>query len=545
MKESRVAVATNKYKSVVSGLKRPLPDWVTEDTDAVRVAAYDGYSDMYRNVPETFKLVARGEEDQPIYIPSARKIIEATNRYLAKSWDWTVRSLSAEAAASQSASDASGTPQAGTLNAAEGNRIAIQVALANLFKREEVPTKFYSIKRNMLLKGDALWHLMADMGQVEGQRIAIKELDPRNYFRIPDPNDFERTKGCYIVDLLAVGSATIARRLEYRRVETDVDAQEWGVPVGTVYTRLSFWETKGWDDRWDGHPELKPVPTPEPYASSADFAELLAGTTLPPGVTSLPVYHIRNNREGNEPFGGSQIAGIETMIMAINQGASDEDITLALQGLGIYVTSSKPPVNDQGEETEWFIAPASVLEMNGPNDKFARVDGLKTMLPFQEHLTYLDKSIKEATGLSAVAVGQVDVSVASSGVALRLEMAPILSGNEEKEVELLSRMDQMLYDIVFQWLPLDGVNADPADILVSNSFGDPLPPDEDKIIDRVTKLVTAGLVSKEWAVKYLSDQLGYQFPADMLDSIAAEADAVASRMTNELVGAGTDGGLVA
>lgn len=541
-----MAVATNKYKSVVTGLRRPLPDWITEDTDAVRIAAYDGYVDMYRNVPETFKLVARGEEDQPIYIPSAKKIVEATNRYLAKAWDWTVRSIAAEAAASQSASDDSASPQATTLNGAEGNRIAIQMALANLARREELHTKFYSVKRNALIKGDALWFIQADLAQAEGERVTVRELDPRHYFRIPDANDFERTKGCYLVDLIAVGTTQVARRLEYRRVENEDDAAEWGVPAGTVYTRLSFWEPKGWDDRWEGHPELKPVPPPEPYASSAVYADLLAGTTLPQGVTALPVYHIRNNREGGEPFGSSQIAGIETMIAAINQGASDEDITLALQGLGIYVTTSKPPVNDQGEQTEWFVAPGTVLELNGAGDTFNRVDGLKNMLPFQQHIGFLDGQIKESTGLSAVAVGQVDVAVASSGVALRLEMAPILSGNEEKEVELLSRMDQMLHDLVFMWLPLDGSpKPDPADIIVTNSFGDPLPLDEDKIIDRVIKMVAAGLMSADFAIKYLNDQLGFNFPADMLTQIQSEQDAVATRMTGELDAADSGAGVPA
>lgn len=534
-----MAVATNKYKSVVTGLRRPLPDWVTEDTDAVRVAAYDGYLDMYRNVPETFKLVARGEEDQPVYIPSAKKIVEATNRYLAKAWDWTVRSLAAEAASSQSASDADGTPQAGTLNAAEQNRINIQMALANLFRREEVPSKFYSVKRNMLIKGDACWHIMADLNRPEGSRISIKELDPRHYFRIPDAADADDTIGCYIVDLIAVGTTQVARRLEYREIRTETDAQEWGQPVGTVYVRLSFWEPKGWDDRWEGHPELKPVPAPEPYASDPLWQPMLTGTVLPTSVTKVPVYHIRNGREENEPFGTSQIAGIETLIAAINQGASDEDITLALQGLGIYVTNSKPPVNDAGDETDWFIAPGTVLELNGTADTFQRVDGLKNMLPFQQHLGYLDTQVKEATGLSAVAVGQVDVAVASSGIALKLEMAPILSGNEEKEVELLSRMDQMLHDLVFMWLPLEGIRADPADIIVTNSFGDPLPVDEDKLIDRVIKLVGAGLMSVRFAVQYISEQTGLQFPADMLDQISSEQDAVASRMTGELAAAGT------
>jgi hypothetical protein len=495
-----MTVTTSKYNSLVKTLSRPLPVWVNEDDDALRVAAYDGYLDMYRNVPETFKLVWRGEEDHPIYVPSSKRIIEATNRYLGKDWSWTITSASTNAA----------------------DVAAATAALAALFVREEMQAKYYSWKRNSLVKGDAVLHITFDASAPDGQRINIHEIDARNFFRIPQATNVEKLQGCYIVDLVFAddGKTFIARRLEYRYNDN-----------GTVHTQLTFWEQGGWDDRWVGHPPLKPAEAPEAY-NTPELSPLMSGFDLPPGVTSLPVYHIRNAREGGEPFGTSELAGLETIIAGVNQGASDEDIILALQGIGVYTTDSTRPTNEQGEEQDWVISPGMVLEL-ATGTSLNRVSGVSSVAPYQDHLGYLGAKMDESAGLSKVAIGNVDIQVAQSGVALRLDMAPILAKNAEKEEELRNKLDQFAHDLLFMWMPLDGFT--PAqDIVVSNSFGDPLPKDRTGIITEVTTLVTAGLMSKAFAVQYLNQQLGYNFPPDMLDQVNTEADAVASRMAAEL-----------
>lgn len=528
-----MAPTTNKYNSVVNLLDRPMPSWVKTVNDAARVAAYDAYDDMYANVPLTFRVVMRGDdEDNAIYVPSAMRIVEATNRYLAKDWRWVVRSASADAAPT--------TADVTAPAPAENERLAVQIALENLFSREEMLSKFYSLKRDMLKRGDGLLHVMFDESKPQGSRIKITELSARQYFPIPDPFDSEGNIGCYIVELLLVGTTTIARRIEYRKMVTPDLAAEFGVPEGGIYTRMTFWELSAWDDRYPDSGQLKEAAIPEAYLADPSMAPLLAGMALPDTVQAVPVYLFRNRRAGGDALGTSQISGVETLIAGINQGASDEDITLALQGIGIYVTTAKRPVDpDSGEEADWIIAPGAVLELQSVTDKFDRVSGVGSVQPFQDHLKYLSDKLDEGGGLSAVAVGKVDVAVASSGVALRLEMAPILAGNEEKEVELLSRLDQFLHDLLFMWMPLEGVTADPADITISNSFGDPLPTDRAATIAEVTALVTAGLMSKEFAVSYLGAKLGYQFPADMLTAIMSEADAVAARMAAELGAAPT------
>lgn len=525
-----MATSLKKYQSVITVLGLPLPAWVADPIDAARVAAYDGYQDMIDNVVDTFKVPSRNEEGD-IYVPSAGKIVEAVNRYLGKDWQWSVNSLAASVE-SQGESAAGEVPGAGP-GPAEAKRLEVQQALARLFVREEVPATYYSIKRNMTGKGDAFWHLTVDQAQIEGERISITELDARQVFKIQDPSNIERVLGYYVTDLIAVGTAQIARRLEYRKPRTETQAAELGIPLGKVYTRLTFWEPTGWDDRAGG--EVKAVPVPEAYAKDPAYAELLTGTTLPDSITQLPIYHHRNKRKGGDPWGTSQISGLETLINAVNGTITDEDLTLALQGIGVYATNAKRPIDPQtGEETDWYIAPGAVLELTSVNDKFERVNGVGSVQPFQDHYRLMKEAMEESAGLSAVSVGRVDAAVAQSGVALRLEMASILSQNEEKELDLLARMDQMLHDLVFMWLPLDGIQADPADISVTNSFGDPLPINREAVIKEVTDLVTAGLMSKEFAVEYLSGKLGYQFPSDMVDQIRVGEDRIAARMAAEL-----------
>ena len=52
-----MATTIDKYNSVIKTLGIPLPNWVQDEDDQVRVGAYDGYTSMYRNVPTTFQVV--------------------------------------------------------------------------------------------------------------------------------------------------------------------------------------------------------------------------------------------------------------------------------------------------------------------------------------------------------------------------------------------------------------------------------------------------------------------------------------------------------
>lgn len=492
-----------QYQSVLATLGRPTPSWVKDKRDGARVAAYDAYDDMYASAPNTFTTALRGTNDNPIYIPTTRRLVEAINRYFAKGWKWTIKS------ATTNASDVTDSTS----------------WLESTYLRNRFESKLLSYKRNMIKRGDAVFHVMADLSRTAGTRIRIMELSPRTYFKIEDLTDPEKLLGAYVVTtittVLANGSnVDMAQRLAYRYVK---------VGDGTRITvQLAFFEPGAWDDRFPGLPPLRPVAPPAEFKDDP----LLREQMLPASVTTIPLYHAVNNRQDEEVWGTSEVAGLESVIAGIVQGASDEDITLALQGLGFYVTTSTRPINSDGEETDWIVGPGIVAEIK-PGTTMERVAGLDKVTPFLDHIDMLKASVDEAAGITATAVGTVDSQLVASGVALRLDMAPILSKNAEKEVELRGVLDQMGMDLLDMWGPVDGQTF-AKDLVVQTTFDDPLPVDRAGIIKEITDLVAKGLMSRKFAIEQLSKRLGYEFPPNMLDDINADVDAESARLASEL-----------
>lgn len=504
-------------------LKRTVPDWIPNEEDKIRVQAYNTYWDIFRNVKEAFKVVLRDDEGDELsrrFIPAARTIIEATNRYLAKNPTVTPLPLALN-------------PDGTAVQADEASNLQLMKLINDFFKREEFFTKFNSMKRWLLIRGDALFHLTANDQKPEGQRLRLVELDPGSYFTKTDPLDVEKVIGVYIVTLVEDDDGElIAQRQEYTKTET-----------GTIFTQLAFFERDKWDDRWPlTEADLKQVPTPSRFA---EMDTLLAGFELPSEITSIPVYHYRNRREGGMPFGLSELQGIETLLAGIIQTATDEDITIAQTGIGIYVTTSGSPKDDQGNDEPWVIAPASVLELESENDKFERVQGVDSVQPLLDHMGMLESQTKQTTGTPDIAVGSVEVQVAESGIALAIQMAPILAKNEETEQELKGRTEQMLYDIVNMWLPAyEGFT--PNGIELAMTFDDPLPNDRPAILKEILDMVVAKVVSIQFAQEEIRKRLGYNIPTDMLEQMAQEnqklLDSVGGRLGDEEAGGNPDAG---
>lgn len=516
-------VAVSPYQTAVT-LGRPAPNFTPNKNDIDRVRAYYTYSDIYTNVPEAFAALLRSEDDPKSrrYIPTARAIVEATNRFLGQGLEW-----------------AATIPADVTLS--DEDRDIQMDNLDKLFTREEFTAKFLALKRWMLIKGDGLLHISADPLKAEGTRIRITEIMPEQYFPIFDAIDSERVIGCYLVTILENEGVSVAQRVEYRRILNQDMATEFGGPIGSVYFRLSFWEIDGWDDR---------LPLKEEDLKESDFpgwltptegtdAQMLGGV-LPAQITSIPVYHFRNRRKGVEPFGVSELQGIETVLAGVIQNATDEDQAVALMGIGLYTTDSGRPRDEQGLEVEWEIAPASVIELV-QGGKFDKVDGVGTVQPILDHIGMLKGETREVTGTPDVALGQVDVAVAQSGIALAIQMSPVTGKNAETEVELKAKLDQFLFDILNGWLP--AYEGQPVTgLVVTAVFGDPLPVNRKEVIDEIKALTDAGIIDAEFAREYLTEKLGFQFPADMGARIAAaqqaNLDAAGARMDAALATGG-------
>ena len=446
--------------------------------DQLRVQTYDLYENLYRNATVALKIVLRGDDQSAIIMPNGRKIVEATNRFLGVNVDYLV----------EAAGD-------------EGARQEVEAWWTDFWKREAFPSKFNSNKRWGLIRGDAYFYVYADPNKVQSQRISIKELDPRQVFEIEDA--IGNTIGVHIVDKVQdyrepdKPEKQIARRRTFRITEEGISSE------------LNFWTIGKWDDR-----TVKAVEVQERIAYPEYEEEVFL---LPSVITQLPVYKWRNQQPQNSNWGTSQLAGLETLLYALNQSLSDEDSTLVFQGLGMYVTDAAPPLDpNTGDVADWNIGPKQIIEI-ATGQRFDRVTGVSDLSPFINHMQYINDGMAEASGTPQIAIGRVDVAVAESGISLQLQLMPLLAQNAEKELELVNILDQMFFDITTMWLP--GYEPEQfgnvevmSQLSVVSIFDDPMPVDRQKKIEEIITLDQSNLILKSMSVTALRS-LGWQYPS--------------------------------
>lgn len=462
--------------STVAGLWGPLPTWMTE-YDAQRIMSYQVYEQIYWNVPETFKLQQRGTDTDPIYIPTGRTIVDTTNRYVGKDFGFSL------------------DPEVGS----DQDRLLLGNALLSLFRRERFWSKFASNKRFGLIRGDWCWHILANPNKPEGSRITIETLDPGAYFPQYHPEDPDRLIAVHIVEQFMDGEKAMIKRQTYTR---GADPLENDGSDTSIWNSIALFDPKAWED-------LRINPT----------TVIKEAEQLPPQITAIPVYHIKNFETPGDPFGSSELRGVERVIAAINQAISDEELALALEGIGMYATDGGPPKDEQGNITDWFLGPGNVVE-HSQGSKFVRVNGVSSVAPILDHVNYLSSSVKEATGTPDVAIGKIDVTVAESGISLALQMGPMLSKVGEKEQIITDVHRQMYYDITTGWLPAyEGITSAAR---AEPSYGSTLPEDKAAQVKEIMELVAAGLADAEWGRTEIARIRGYDFGNGMAARVASE-----------------------
>lgn len=479
------------YSTIAKFFQGSSPSWVPGE-DAERLQAYKTYEDLYWGNPDAYKVVMRGTdgEEKPIYVPSGRQIIETLNRYIGKDFGFAVDPLG-------------GTP--------EQQLVCIQ-AFQALFDRERILSKFSSGKRFGLIRGDWGFHITADTTKEQFSRLTITPIDPGSLFKITDPDNIDRIIGYRIANHVTQGDNSFMEVTEY--LKSEARGEE---PGGLITYQTMRLEVENWYD-----PDQRTM-----------VEDIIPQAPFPPDIRALPVYHIPNFEEPGWLFGSSEMRGLEVLSTAINQAISDEDVALAMNGLGMYWTDSGAPVDENDEETDWILGPGRVVEV-GAGRTFGRANGVNTVGPFQEHIKYLHDQLETASGVPGVAMGRVDVTTAESGIALKLRMGPLLDRASEKDLIIQDIMNQMLYDLrvwfkVYEQTDLTacGVRA---------SFGDKLPLDRAARFKELLELFTNGLISGDYMRQVLTEEFGYQFPQNMLNQIQAERrneDPYADRLDQE------------
>lgn len=436
------------------------PSWIPDELDILRIQSYQAYEEMYWNVPDVMKVSLRGSNSLPMYVPSARTIIDTTNRYYGT--DFRV------------------------VCGGEGQAVAAaQLAIADLFKREKFRSKFNGAKRYTLIQGDQIWHLTADESKAAGSRLRLTALDPAMYFPITDEEDVDRVIGCHLVELISTADGDRIRRLTYRKADN-----------GGITVEEGIFKT----DKWGG-----PEDTPEEVIRPV--------TPLPDIITSLPVYHTKNTDTPGDPFGSSEVRGLERLFAGINQAMSDEDLALALMGIGMYATDASQPVDPRTRQpVAWQLGPGKVIHHDGTKfDKVGGVSGLSDS--YGAHYDRLWQAIKQASSTPDVAIGSVDVAIAQSGIALALQLSPMLAKAGEKNDLLLDTQNQLWFDLMTMWMPayeqttFTGVTYD---CVVSNG----VPIDREARFAELDSMLASGVIDTEY-YREEAKKLGYVFPEGM------------------------------
>jgi hypothetical protein len=262
---------------------------------------------------------------------------------------------------------------------------------------------------------------------------------------------------------------------------------------------------------------------------------------FPPEITSIPVYHTKNFEEPGNPFGSSEIRGMERLIAGLHQTISDEDLTLAMQGLGMYVTDAPRPVDPETRRAvSWQLGPGRVVQVPqaNPPHKFDRVVGVSDVTPYGDHYNRLWEAMKQATGSPDVAIGTVDVAIAQSGIALALQLSPIIAKSSEKNDLIAEAHDQMWYDLLNMWYPAFEETTF-TEVRAESVFADAVPVDRDTRFKELNDMLAGGVIDDQYYRDEVA-KLGYEFPEDMparalawRQSQQSAADPFAERLNEE------------
>lgn len=455
-----------------------LPDWV-KGQDAERIAAYKAYQDMYFSEDDAFDVIRRDQDGSPVYVPRPKQICDTTAYYLLK--DMTVGLKDPDP------------------------KSEIQIAIDTFCKREKFYSKFNVAKLAGVVRGDFVMHLTADPFKPEGSRLSINSVDPASYFPEVDDDDIDRRIGVKLVtesEHPDDATKTVLHILHYWYNLDEVGNRSDAL----VQRDETMWEVADWQDT----------------KKRTLLKTLVPAGPLPSDISQIPVYHFPNASFDGFEFGSSELKGVERLFLAIDQAISDEEISLALVGLGVYATDAGRPKNSQGKEVDWIVAPGTVWEMPGAT-MVKRLEGITTVQPVLEHVAYLEQALYAATQTSDIELGNIDAQTAESPVALAIKFIPTLAKVAERDIAGVETLTQMWYDWKFFFKAYEGKDYTATEIVIR--LGDKLPINRTKVLEELNYMADRKIISKKFYRDECTRRLGYVFPEDIEQQILDEQTA--------------------
>lgn len=452
--------------------KKNLPDYWPEE-ERERIAAYDKYDQLYWNDPTQYALRVL-EDEQPIFIPNARVIVNTTAHYLLKGL-------------------AINTP-----NRDKNNED--QKRLLDFLKRERFYSKFATNKKMGIARGDWAFHITADPLKPEGSRVSIDILHPGMVWKVEDPDEIGKVTEIHIgsqwVDPEDEDQEVRFRVLTYTK-EIDGETQK-------ITREENVWNLS--QDWWD--PEDREL-----------YKVILKKDYLPDGIDQFPVYWFPNVEWDNELYGSSELRGLEFLDWAVSQGATDTQAALALEGLGVYATDGGRPVDDDGNERDWEIAPGGVAEVPA-GSFFRRVEGVGSITPMLDQIHYTEAKMYAAASITDVALGQVDVQVAQSGIALAIKFMPTLAKIEDRDTAGVEICQQMFFDLKKWFKAYENWTIEVEyEVTIDKQK---LPANRTETVNELNNMMDRQIIDREFYRDEMR-KLGYDIPKDMDTRLLKEA----------------------
>jgi hypothetical protein len=441
-----------------------LEQWVPE-LDRDRIASYQKYDQMYWNVKDTFKLQMTADNQFPVYVPTPMDICDTTAHFFMKGLKITSKN--------------------------EG----LKTAWEAFAEREEFLSKFHIAKQAGVPRGDFLLHITADPSKPAGTRVSVNSIDPAIFFPEWDDDNLDRVTAVRLVE-------AILDPLESTRTILHVLRYSYVTILGTrrVQVDESHWQTDGW---FSG--ELK-----------KKIRDVKPTKLLPERINTIPVYHFKNKEWQGDFFGSSELRGFERLQSSINQSTSDEELALALEGLGVYATDGGRPTDEAGNEIAWQISPGRVLEQEG-GTFFRRVEGINSVKPFQDHIAMMVESMYNASATFRPQL--IDSLTAESGIALAIKFLPTMAKLEFRDEAGVSKLDQYLFDWkAWQFVYENASLTGDFDL----TLGDKLPVNKDHVLNLANNMHDRKAISTKFYREWMGETFGVQFPEDMEAQIAKE-----------------------
>lgn len=455
-----------------------------------RANAYSKYDQMYWNDINQYPLRYLVGEF-PVHIPNPRTVVDTTAHYYLKGLQVSPK-----------------TP-GGKLGA----------ALTDFLRREMFFSRFHTAKHTGVARGDYCLHMTADPSKPEGKRISLNPVHPGKVVLDMDPDDNTRVTRVHLVEKVPhpnpelKGEFAVKELMYWYSTQSD---EVVSFPPDEV--------VRGYEDGEEG--DRKVMRTERIWSTNFDWwdentRELIEVTLpeeqLPDPIDCIPVYWFTNLSWDLGPYGYSELRGFERISQSISQVTTDQGTALSLEGLGVYVTDGGSPVKPDGTDADWEIAPGKVMEVPS-GAYFRRAEGVGSVKPNMDHIEYLESKIREAGGLSDVALGRVDVQTAQSGIAMAIKFMPTLAKLEERDKTGVDRLTQLFYDWKAWWEAYEGdVFTD--DIVVT--IGDKLPTDRTGRINELNNMLDRQVISRAY-YRAEMQKLGYDFPDDIEDEIDEE-----------------------